>query len=81
MIGPVRSVGSSAVTQVSSSAEAAGSDGLDLESEREEGFRAVEGGLALDESLRAAALRFLEDFLSPLKERGLTGIAVAVEDG
>lgn len=78
-MGPVRSVGVSAVTQVSSSVGAVGSAGDVVV------VRAVEeggGGGAAEELSRrsaAAALRFLEDFLSPLKDKALMGIAFVRE--
>lgn len=78
--GPDKSVGLSAVTQVSSSWTS--SVGLDRDVVAivvVVVVRGVEGGRASESLRKVAALRFLEDFLSPLKVRGLTGMALLAE--
>ncbi len=67
MIGPVTSVGASAVTQLSSSSTSVGLDCVLM--------RAVDEGSSFSRC-EVVCLRFL-DFLSPLKARGLT-IVVSV---
>lgn len=71
-MGPVRSVGVSAVTQVSESSSVWAVGDVVVRVVVVDG-----GGMSLESwRKRAAALRFLEeeDFLSPLKLRGLRGI-------